>query len=73
MKIICNEWLYSEMRTCYDKNIQSHAPYRYVITTQLNHLARLAKCLSVRLQTELSGCCSNLNFKYRASFEQGVL
>ena len=26
-------------------------PYRYVVTTELNHLASLAKWLSVRLRT----------------------
>ena len=38
------------MSTWYDKNIQSHAPYRYVFTKQLNHLASLVKLLSVRLR-----------------------
>ena len=44
-------WIHSETRTWHDKNIQSNAPYRYVLTTQLNHLASLAKWLSVRLWT----------------------
>ena len=44
-------WIHSETRTWHDKNIQSNAPYRQVLTTQLNHLASLAKSLSVRLWT----------------------
>ena len=40
---------HSETRTWHDKNIQSNAPYRKVLTTQLNYLASLAKWLSVRL------------------------
>ena len=44
--------IHSETRTWHDKNIQSNAPYRYVLTTQLNHLASLAKWLSVRLRTK---------------------
>ena len=39
-------------RTWHDKNIQSNAPYRWVLITQLNHLANLAKWLSVRLRTK---------------------
>ena len=31
------------------KNMQSNAPYGLVLTTQLNHLASLAKWLSVHL------------------------
>ena len=31
--------------------LQLNAPYRQVLTPQLNHLASLAKWLSVRLQT----------------------
>ena len=45
-------WIHSETRTWHDKNIQSNAPYREVLTTQLNHLASLAKWLSVRLWTK---------------------
>ena len=36
----------------YDKNTQSNAPYRQVLITQLNHLANLAKWLSVPLRTK---------------------
>ena len=43
------KWIHSETRTWHDKNIQLNAPYRWVLTTQLNHLANLAKRLSVRL------------------------
>ena len=49
---ICNYrvWIRSETRTWHDKNITSNTPYRYVLTTQLNHLASLAKWLSAHLQ-----------------------
>ena len=45
-------WVHSEIRTSHDNNIQSNASYREVLTTQLNHLASLAKWLSVRLRTK---------------------
>ena len=45
-------WIHSETRTWHDKNGQSNAPYRKILTTQLNHLAGLAKWLSVRLWTK---------------------
>ena len=45
-------WIHCEMRTWHDKNIQSNALYRYVLTTQLNHLVSLAKWLSVQLWTK---------------------
>ena len=44
-------WIHSEMRTWHHNNIQSNAPYRYVLTPKLNHLASLAKWLSVLSQT----------------------
>ena len=44
-------WIHSETRTWHDKNIQSNAPYWYVLKTQLNHLASLAQWLSVCLPT----------------------
>ena len=44
-------WIYSETHMWHD-NIQSNALYRWVLTTQLNHLASLAKWLSVHLQTK---------------------
>ena len=44
-------WIHSEMGTYNDKNIQSNAPYKQVLTTQLNHLASLAKWYSVYLRT----------------------
>ena len=43
--------IYNLTRTWHDK-IQSSAWYRYVLTTQLNHSASLAKWLSVRLWTQ---------------------
>ena len=42
----------SETRVWHDNNIQSNAPYRKVLTTQLNDLASLAKCFSVCLRTK---------------------
>ena len=45
-------WIQSEMRMWHDKNIQSNASYRYILRTQLNHLANFAKSLSVCLQTK---------------------
>ena len=42
----------SETRTWRGKNMRSNAPYRYVLTKQLNYLANLAKRLSVRLRTK---------------------
>ena len=45
-------WINSEKRTWHDKNIQSNAPYRQVLTFQLNHLVTLAKWLGVRLRTK---------------------
>ena len=44
------EMLISNIKS--DCNIQSSAPYRQVLTTQLNHLPSLAKWLSVCLRTE---------------------
>ena len=44
-------WIQSEKCMWHDKNIQPNAPYRRVLTTQLNHLASLAKWLSFRLRT----------------------
>ena len=45
-------WIHSEMRTWNDMNIQFKAPFRWILTTQLNHLANLDKWLSVRLWTK---------------------
>ena len=45
-------WIHSESRTWHDKNIESNAPYRKGLRTQLNHLASLAKWLSVLLWTK---------------------
>ena len=45
-------WIHSETRTWDDKNMQSNAPYRELLTTELTYLASLAKWLSVPLQTE---------------------
>ena len=44
--------IHSETRTRHDKNIQSNAPYRYVLTTQLHHVTNLGKGLTVRLLTK---------------------
>ena len=48
----CRAWIHSQTRTWHDKNIQSNAPYRKVLRATLNHLASLAKWLSVRLRTK---------------------
>ena len=45
-------YIHSETRTWHDNNIQSNASYRWVLTTQLNHLASLTKWLSVFLLTK---------------------
>ena len=45
-------WIHSETPTWHDKNIQLNAPYRQVLTFQLNHLVSLAKWLSVPLRTK---------------------
>ena len=63
-------WIYSERRTWHDKNIQAYSPYRYVLRTQLNHLAKLAK-LASGSGSECS--CSHLIFRFRACFEQEVV
>ena len=66
----------SEMCTLYHKNIQSNTLYIYVLTTQLNHLVSLAKCLSVCLGTKLSWVrvrWSHLEYRFRACFEQRFL
>ena len=44
--------IHSETRTWYENNLQSNAPYRKVLTTQLNHFARWAKYSSVCLETK---------------------
>ena len=41
-----------ETRKWYDNNIQPNAPYRYVLTTQLNHLGIVTKWLSAGLRTK---------------------
>ena len=48
----CRVWIHSQTRTWHDKNTQSNAPYREVLTAQLNHLASWAKWLSVCLRTK---------------------
>ena len=45
-------FIQSETSTWHEKNIQSNAPYRKVLTTQLNHSASSANCLSARLWTK---------------------
>ena len=46
-------WIHSETRKWWhDDNIQSNAPYRQVVTTQIKNVASLAKWLSVRLLTK---------------------
>ena len=44
--------IHSETRTWHGKNIQSNAPYRYILRRQLNHLAYLANWLCVPLGTK---------------------
>ena len=45
-------WIHSETHPWHDKNRQSNAPYRSVLTTQLYQLASWDKWLSVRLWTK---------------------
>ena len=45
-------WSRSTTRMWHDYNIQLNAPYRWELTTELNHLVSLTKGLSVRLQTK---------------------
>ena len=48
-------------------NIQSNKPYRYILTTQRNHLASLTKWFSVvyELSYRFEFRCCHLNFRYR--------
>ena len=59
-------WIHSETRTWHDKNIQSNALYRYVLTTQISHLTSLAKWLSVRLRTK--GLWVRVQLQFRATW-----
>ena len=69
------QWIHSEARTWHDKNIQSNAPNRQILRTQLNiwpvcQTGWVFVC-------ELSGSgfkssCNHLNFRFRTCFEQGV-
>ena len=45
-------WIHSDMHTWHEKKIQSNAPYREVLTTQLNHLVSSAKWFSIRWWTK---------------------
>ena len=45
-------WIQSERRSWHQKNMQSDAPYRYVLRKQPSHLGVFAKCLSVGLRTK---------------------
>ena len=45
-------WIHLEMRTWHGKNIESNGPCTKILKTQLNHMVRLAKWLSVRLRTK---------------------
>ena len=45
-------WIHDENLTWYDNKIQSNAPHIWLLTAQLNHLARLAEWLSVHLCTK---------------------
>ena len=45
-------WIHSKLRTWHDKNIQSNALYRQVLSPQLNHLGQFCKWLIVRSQTK---------------------
>ena len=49
-------WIHSETPMWHDKNIQSNAPYRQVLTTQLNHLKRPVWLNGWVFVYELSGC-----------------
>ena len=48
----CRVWIHSQTGTWHDKNTQSNAPYRKVLTAKLNHLTSLGEWLSVRLRTK---------------------
>ena len=49
----CREQIRSKMRMLHDNTYSHmHCSYRYVLTTQLNNLASLAKCLNVHLRTK---------------------
>ena len=48
----CRVWIHSQIRTWHDKNTQSNAPYREVLTAQLKNLASLPKWLSGPLRTK---------------------
>ena len=76
--------IHLKTRTWHDNNIRSNAPYRWILRTQLNHLASFSiwpvlpvwqnVCVFVY---ELSGSgfqfsASYLNFRFRPSFEQGA-
>ena len=66
-------WIHRKKRTWQDKNIQLIAPYRKVLTTQLNHSASLAKYLSVPLQTKwLRVHVPLLSLKFEISWLFGV-
>ena len=57
--------IHSKTHTWHDKNIESNAPYRQVLTTQLHLLASLTKSLSLRLGTKWFGFesrCSHLEY-----------
>ena len=65
-------WIQFEMRTWHEKNIQSKAPYTKVLKN-----SSIVWPNGWVFVWELSGCgfesrCSNLNFRYCASFEQVV-
>ena len=55
--VLRNTWdtirvsIHSEIDTWHDKNVQSNAPYRWVLIIQINNLASFTKWLSVHLQT----------------------
>ena len=68
--------IHSETRTWHYKNIRSNASYRYVLTTQINHLTSLGK--GWVFIYKLSDCglesrCSHLKFRYRACSKQEFL
>ena len=45
-------WIQSAMRTWHERNIQSNAPYRQVLTIQLNQLVSFVTCLGFRLRNK---------------------
>ena len=47
----CRVWIQCEVCPWHNKNMQSKAPFRYLLTIQLNYLVSFAKVLRVSLRT----------------------